>query len=210
MSNVAISVRGRTLSFAAAAGVVALACALLILASRVIQYADTSANGVHVFIEEAPPQHPTRTAPPPPQGGVRIAAPDALPTPTSLPVDVEILARALNCFDRLNRDRREDCPREELEHEYGDTERTRRAYDPSPPRLRLVGAQRAVPPPCQQGFSAVQMDAGGVGTQFCGSWGETPPPPSRSAEQVCVEGGVGPCHPPEFREEDIVRLAHTQ
>ena len=27
--------------------------------------------------------------------------------------------------------------------------------------------------------------------------------------QMGVDGGVGPCHPPEFREEDVVRLAHT-
>jgi hypothetical protein len=210
VSNAAISARGRTLSFVAAAGVVALTCALLLLVSRVIQYADNAPTGVHVFIEEAPaPQRPTRSAPPPPPSGTRIAAPDAPPTPTPLPVDGAMLARALNCFDRLSRDRREDCPREALEQEYGDVERTRRAYDPSPQRLRLVGVQRDVPPPCDRGFSAVTM-GDGQGVSFCGGWGETPPPPSRSAEQVCVEGGVGPCHPPEFREEDVVRLRHTQ
>jgi len=48
------------------------------------------------------------------------------------------------------------------------------------------------------------------GIQYCGGWGVTPPPPSRSAEQVCVEGGVGPCHPPPFRPEDVQRLGHTQ
>ncbi len=209
MNNAAISARGRTLAFAAAAGVVALACALLLFVSRVIQYTDTSVNGVNVFIEEAPAPPQTRAAPPPPPSGVRVASPDAPPTPTPLPVDVEILARALNCFDRLSRDRREDCPREELEHEDGDTERTRRAFDPSPQRLRLVGVQRDVPPPCERGFSTVTM-GDGQGVQFCGGWGVTPPPPSRSAEQVCVEGGIGPCHPPEFREEDVVRLRHTQ
>lgn len=194
----------------AAAGVVALACALLLLVSRVMQYADNSPSGVHVFIEEAPPpQRPARNAPQPPPGGVRIATPDAPPTPTPLPVDREMLARALNCFERLSRDRREDCPREALEEEHGDTERTRRAYDLSPQRLRLVGAQRDVPPPCDRGFSAVTM-GDGQGVSFCSGWGETPPPPSRSAEQVCVDGGVGPCHPPEFREEDVVRLRHTQ
>jgi hypothetical protein len=140
---------------------------------------------------------------------VRVATTDAPPTPTPLPVDREMLARALNCFDRLSRDRREDCPREALEEEYGDSERTRRAYDPSPQRLRLVGVQRDVPPPCDPGFSAVTM-GDGQGVQFCGRFGVTPPPPSRSAEQVCVDGGIGPCHPPEFREEDVVRLEHTQ
>lgn len=210
MSDAAVTIgaRGRTLSFAAAACVVALICALLVIVSRVVEYADETPAGVHVFIEEAPPEARPRTAPPPPQGGVRTAAPDAPPTPTPLPVDREMLARALNCFDRLSSERREDCPREELEQEYGDGERTRRAYDPSPRRLRLVGAQRAVPPPCDRGLSTVAM-GDGQGVQYCGGWGVTPPPPSRSAEQVCVDGGVGPCHPPEFRDEDVVRLAHT-
>lgn len=210
MSDAAITIgaRGRTLSFAAAAGVVALICALLIIVSRVAQYADEATDSVRVFIEEAPPEARPRAAPPPPPSGARIANPDAPPTPTPLPVDREMLVRALNCFERLNRERREDCPREALEQEHGDGERTRRAYDPSPQRLRLVGVQRDVPPPCERGFSAVTM-GDGQGVQYCGSWGATPPPPSRSAEQVCVDGGVGPCRPPEFREEDVVRLAHT-
>jgi len=211
VSNAAISIGagGRALSFIAAAGVVAIACLLLLLMSRVIQYADNTTNGVNVFIEEAPPPRPTRNAPPPPPGGVRTAAPDAPPTETSLPVDRAMLVRALNCFERLSPDRRADCPREALEEEYGDTERTRRAYDPSPPRLRLVGAQRDVPPPCDRGFSTTTIGDAQV-VQYCGGWGVTPPPPSRSAEQVCIDGGVGPCIPPEFREEDVVRLAHTE
>jgi hypothetical protein len=213
LSNTAISIspRARALSFVAATSVVALICALLILVSRVAQYAENANEGVHVFIEEAPQlQRPqTRSAPPPPRGGVRVAAPDAPPTPTELPVDHAMLARALDCFDRLSRDRREDCPREALEQEYGDGERTRSAYDPSPRRLRLVGSQRAVPPPCQPGVSATTLEGGAPAVQYCGRFGVTPPPPSRSAEEVCVAGGIGPCHPPEFREEDVVRLAHT-
>lgn len=209
MSDAAITIgaRGRTLSFAAAAGLVALVCALLVIVSRVAQYVDETA-AVNVVIEEAPPEARPRAAPPPPPSGAHIANPDAPPTPTPLPVDREMLVRALNCFERLSSERRADCPREELEQEYGDGERTRRAYDPSPPRLRLVGPQRAVPPPCDRGFSTVTM-GDGQGVQYCGGWGVTPPPPSRSAEQVCVDGGVGPCHPPDFREQDVVRLAHT-
>jgi hypothetical protein len=212
VSNASITIdpRARALSFVAAAGVVALLCALLLLVSRVVQHADDTADGVHVFIEEAPPAPQRRNAPRPPPSGLRVAAPDAPPTPTPLPVDREMLARALNCFDRLSRDRREDCPREPLEQEYGDGERTRGAYDPTPRRLRLVGVQRDVPPPCTPGVSATTIGDGAPGVQYCGRFGVTPPPPTRSAEAVCVAGGVGPCHPPEFREEDVVRLAHTE
>lgn len=211
MSNGAISIdpRARALSFVAATGVVALLLAVLVIVSRVAEYVDRSNESVNVFIEEAPPEPQTRRPPPPQQrSGIHAVAPDAPPTQTDLPVDRELLVRALNCFDRLSRDRRADCPTEPLEQEYGDAERTRRAYDPSPPRLRLVGAQRDVPPPCTQGFSTTTIGDAQV-VQYCGGWGVTPPP-SRSAEQVCIDGGVGPCIPPEFREEDVVRLAHTE
>jgi hypothetical protein len=46
----------------------------------------------------------------------------------------------------------------------------------------------------------------GAGVGVCGSFGTTPPPPSRSAEQICRDANMGgPCEPPPFREEDVVR-----
>lgn len=211
MSDAAITIgaRGRTLSFAASAILITLLCAVMILVSRVVRLEEAlTLQGVHVTIEDAPRPPPVDRRPPPPSS-VRIAAPEATPTETLLPVDREMVARALSCFDRLNRDRRADCPDEPLEEEYGDVERTRRAYDPSPPRISAsIRPAMGVDPPCVRGFSTASSgDA--VRVQYCGGWGITPPPPSRSAEEVCLAGHVGPCRPPAFREEDVVRLAHT-
>jgi len=210
LSNSAISIdpRARALSFVAAAVIVVLTVAALLIFSRVIEYAETQDTSVHVFTGEEPiPAPPPRTTPP----TSRIHAPNpiAAPTPTQLPVDGALLQRALTCFDRLNRDRPADCPREALEQDPGDRERTRRAYDPTPPRAPPVEYAMGVDPPCQRGISMVEMPGNGAGVQYCGGWGVTPPPPTRTAEEVCVRGGVGPCHPPAFREDDVVRLAHT-
>ena len=205
MRNSAISLdpRARVLSLLAAAGVVALAVTALLLFSRVIEYADTRDTSVHVFISEASRPAPRRVAPPAP----RVDAPNpiATPTPTPLPVDGALLQRALNCFNRLNRDRSADCPREALEEDPGDRERTRSAYDPTPRPAPPVEYPMGIDPPCDRGIHLT-----GAGIAGCVAFGITPPPPTRSAEEVCVAGGIGPCHPPVFREEDVVRLRHTQ
>jgi hypothetical protein len=197
-----IDPRTRALAFAAATLVVTLACALLLLMSRIIQYADDNVLGVRVLLEEAPrsPPGPRRAPPPQPQDapvGAHAAA-----TPTPLPIDRAVRARALACFDRLNRERAPDCPVEALESEHGDRERSRRAYDPSPPRINpAITPPMGVDPPCVPGLN---------GANVCIRFGIRPPPPSRSAEEICVAGGVGPCHPPPFREEAVVRLPHTR
>ena len=213
MSNVAITVdpRMRALSFVAATGVIALLCFLMLVVSQVARYNDATNNSVRIFMEEAPrTAPPPARASPPPRGGVSVLSPDAPPTPTALPVDTEMLTRALACFERLNRDRPADCPQEALEEAPGDRARTRRAYDISPERAAPPTYTMGVDPPCQRGVSTVMLPGDTPGIQYCGGWGVTPPPPSRSAEQVCVEGGVGPCHPPPFRPEDVQRLGHTQ
>ncbi|MCX7358682.1 MAG: hypothetical protein NT015_11175 [Alphaproteobacteria bacterium] len=205
MSNSAITIdpRARALSFMAAAGIVTLACIALLLFSRVVQYADTRDTSVHVFMTEEPrPAPPPRATPP----AARINAPNPLaaPAPTPLPVDSALLQRAMNCFNRLNRDRPADCPREALEEDPGDRERTRSAYDPTPRPAPPVEYPMGIDPPCDRGIHLT-----GAGIAGCVAFGITPPPPTRSAEEVCVAGRVGPCHPPEFREEDVVRLRHT-
>ena len=46
----------------------------------------------------------------------------------------------------------------------------------------------------------------GAGVSACAAFGVTPPPPSRSAEQICRDANMGgPCEAPPFREEDVVR-----
>lgn len=212
MHNDAVTIdpRMRALSFATAACLIALACSLMVIISRVTRYSDDTERSVRIFMQEAP----RPIAPPPAQRtppSRSAIATDAPPIPTELPLDTAMLARAMACFDRLNRDRPADCPREALAEEPGDRERTRHAYDPSPERSAPIVYPMGVDPPCQRGFSATRIrDSNAVGVQYCGTWGVTPPPPSRSAEEICVAGGVGPCHPPEFREEDVVRLDHTR
>lgn len=216
MSKAAVTIdpRMRALSFLTAACVVALACSLMVIISRVAQYSDDTDRSVRVFMQEAPRPvaPPARSTPPSPRDATTRTAANAPPTATDLPIDTAMLAHALACFDRLNRDRPADCPREALEEEPGDRARTRRAYDLSPERLSApIIYPMGVDPPCQRGFSSVRMrDSNAVGVQYCGGWGVTPPPPSRSAEEVCLAGGIGPCRPPEFREEDVVRLDHTE
>lgn len=209
MSNLAITIdpRMRALSFFAAAGVVALLCSLMLVVSQVARYRDGTEQSVRIFIEEAPrpAPPPARTTPPPPRNGVAIVSPEATPTPTQLPVDTAMLARALACFDRLNRDRPESCPREALEEAPGDRARTRSAYDISPERAPPVEYPMGIDPPCDRGIHLT-----GAGIAGCVAFGITPPPPTRSAEEVCVAGGIGPCHPPPFRPEDVERLGHTQ
>lgn len=209
MSNVAITVdpRMRALSFLVATGVIALLCSLMLVVSQVARYSDDSDNSVRIFMEEAPrdtPPPPTRASPPP-RNGFAVRSPDAAPTPTPLPVDTTMLARAMACFDRLNRNRPESCPREALEEEPGDRARTRRSYDISPERAPPIEYPMGIDPPCDRGIHLT-----GAGIAGCVGFGVTPPPPSRSAEEVCVAGGVGPCHPPPFRPEDVERLGHTQ
>lgn len=209
MSNVAITVdpRMRALSFLVATGVIALLCSLMLVVSQVACYSDGSDNSVRIIMEEAPrpaPPPPSRPSPPP-RNGLAVLSPDAAPTPTTLPVDTQMLARAMACFDRLNRDRPESCPREALEEERGDRARTRRAYDISPERAPPVEYPMGIDPPCDRGIHLT-----GAGIAGCVAFGITPPPPTRSAEEVCVAGGVGPCHPPPFRPEDVQRQDHTQ
>jgi hypothetical protein len=132
-----INARTRALSFTASAIIVTLVCAALLLMSRVIQLTEDSAI-VNVVLEEAP-----RAAPPPrrqaPQraSGVAIISPNAAPTPTPIPIE-RGLVQALACMDRFNRERPADCPTTPLAADPGDQERTRRAYDPSPPRVRVA------------------------------------------------------------------------
>lgn len=203
--------RLRAASVATSTAIVAFLCVLLLTLSRVTAYFDEApVAGVEVEIapREIERTTPARRATPPPQRTTNAAAP---PTPTPLPVDREMLARALSCFDGLDRERRADCPRPSdeqlaLEAPGGNFPRVERN-----PRMALSQGERdvvafmGVDPPCIPGVST-----NGLSVSYCQRFGIVPEPPSRSAEQICVEGGVGPCRPPPFRAEDVVRLPHTE
>lgn len=207
---ITIDARTRAMSFTASAIIVTLVCVALLLMSRVIQLTEDSAI-VNVVLEEAPRTSlpPARQAPQRTSGAV-VTSPDAAPTPTPIPIE-RGLVQALACMDRFNRERPADCPTTPLSVDAGDQERTRRAYDPSPPRVRVAldPLPMGIDPPCNIGVHATTMGGDGVGGSACFRFGRDPPPPSRSAEEICLAGNVGPCRPPPFRSEDVVRLAHT-
>lgn len=202
--------RVRAASVATSAAIVVLLCLLLLTFSRVTAYFDEApVTGVEV---EIAPREVERSTPArrttPTQRTVNAAAP---PTQTPLPVDREMSARALSCFDGLDRERRADCPRPSdeqlaLEAPGGNFPRAERN-----PRMALSQGERdvlafmGVDPPCIPGLST-----NGLSVSYCQRFGIVPEPPSRSAEQICIEGGIGPCRPPEFRPEDVARLPHTQ
>ncbi len=203
-AGIRISARGRSLSLAASVLLISALCILLISVSRVARIEESPPiQGVSVFIEDTAHADPHARPESPPRGGIRIAT----PTTTPAPFDRELLSRALNCSRRLGPGRRADCPSEPLASELGDADRTR-ATDPNPPdmpppQVALPGTE----PPCWPGLHASRR---GAGIEYCARIGPRPPPPSRRPEDICLAGGIGPCHPPEFQDGDVVRRAHTE
>lgn len=115
-----------------------------------------------------------------------------------------MLARTLSCFSRRVAERPPNCPPPQDAEasielpaggDFAQPEELdlNRVYTPA--ELRTI-----VTPSCRR-------DGGGGA---CIPIGPRPPPPSRSAEEVCEDEGIGPCRPPPFREEDVVRQRHTQ
>ena len=194
----------RAISFASSTLLVTLACVLLVLASRVTASLDElTSEGVYATIEERPrPQGPTnrRTSP-----NVRTADAAPAPTLTPLPVDRAMLARSLACLRPRAAERALDCPPRTDAHDstfelpaggdFAQPEELDLNDVYTPAELRTL-----VTPSCRR-------DGGGGA---CIPIGPRPPPPSRSAEEVCEAEGIGPCHPPPFRPEDVERRQHTQ
>jgi hypothetical protein len=198
--------RVRALSFAMSALIAAATCLLLIALSRVTAYIEnlTSAG---VEAELAPLESGRRQAPPP----LRTTDAAAAPTLTPLPVDRELLARTLDCYDTLRvDDRPAECPRFSDEHMAAARQGL---LDPRLPRSPMQAFTRAeqaalfagTDPPCVPGFSNSRL-----AVSYCARFGVRPPPPSRSAEEICLTEGIGPCTPPPFRAEDVVHLRRTQ
>lgn len=177
----------------ASAGAV-LACvglfALLVISSRTFIAREHSAAGVEVFL--SPPERP-RDAPQRP-GVVRgpAAAPSDAAPPAAPSVEAEMLSRMLRCARRAGQPRPPDCPRETRQEDW---ERPNIAVggdyvqpeQPDHERIYTRAEQQTLVMP-----SCIRDGAGG-----CVRFGVRPPPPSRSAEQICREGGLGgPCTPP--------------
>lgn len=208
------SPRVRAISFASSALVVTLICLVLLLLSRVVaQLEHTPISGVQVEIvtrEEAPRQPARMRALPPPSG----IAPTAPGAGTEIPFDQAMLARTLNCFRlRESEPRPPECPpatQADIESAGGFFPTDRELDLLTNPPANSAQAFAGIPPRCVRGFSRVNPTRDSVALQFCRSGGLVPQETARAPEVVCEAGGIGPCRPPAFREEDVVRLPHTQ
>lgn len=201
--------RVRAVSLASGALVVALICAALLALSRVAAYLDQPPA---IILVEITPRSETRPAPARAQTPAQSrVAHTAAPAPTSIPVGREMFARTLHCFRlRAGEPRPPECPpptQAQLET-FGGNFPTDRQLDLilNPPQ-NTAQAFAGIPPSCIPGVSAAPEMAG---VQVCIRGGLVPQEASRSAEEVCRAGGIGPCTPPAFRAEDVVRLPHTQ
>lgn len=200
--------RRRALSMVASTLVVTIACVLLVLSSRTTIFERLGPHVINVVIAPNPerrdPDRPQRQVQP------RANAPSSTPTAPNPPVsaDQQQLSNMLACF--LPRGRRPaHCPREAEPNP--DDPRTRLPvggdfYEPPPPDLNRIYTQAEretlVMPSCVRDGAP----GAGAGVSACVPFGTTPPPPSRSAEQICRDANMGgPCETPPFREEDVVR-----
>jgi len=182
--------RLRGAALGAGALAVAIACALLLLASRTLLYQDDArTDGVEVLLTPREEVRQRDRRNPAQQRTARASSPDA-PHDTRPAADRVALAQMLRCFgSRREGARPADCPREP---EPPDWRRSAELpmggdyYEPPPVDLERVYTRAElatiVMPPCGPG---------------CVPVGQPPPPPIRSAEQICEDGGLGgPCRPP--------------
>ncbi|HRP12017.1 MAG TPA: hypothetical protein PLK37_13370 [Terricaulis sp.] len=188
--------RVRVLARAGAFVLCAAFCALLVLASRVTLSPEGTAGGVEVFLERPPERELARPAQPrPSQAGAPIPSPAPATAPSA---DAAMQAQLLRCFVRPGQPRPPGCPSEPPPEDW------RR------PQLPVGGDYAPPPEPDMNAIytraerdtlvmpSCIRDKTSGA----CMRFGQRPPPPSRSAEQICRDGGLGgPCRPPAEQEE---------
>lgn len=182
--------RVRGVARVAALALCAAFCALLVLASRTTLTPQSESHGVEVLLERPPEREttrPSRSAPGP-------ASPDQSQAPPAAPsVEAEMLARMMRCVRRPGQPRPADCPREAAPEDWARPQIPMGGdYVPEeqPDMDRIytrAERQTLVTPSCIRDKTS----------QGCVRIGIRPPPPSRSAEQICRDGGLGgPCTPP--------------
>lgn len=170
----------------------ALLAALLLSVSGSVITPERPALGVAVLIErETPPERQTAQ---PRSRALGAPTPSNAAPPASPSVDATMGAQLLRCVVRPDQPRPADCPRE------AEPEDWRR---PSLP----VGGRYAPPPEpnMEQIYTRAERETlvmpscvRDKTSGACIRFGQRPPPPSRSAEQLCQEGGLGgPCAPPQ-------------
>jgi hypothetical protein len=188
----------RALSLSASVGIISLFVAILAIASRTVAPYYDAAPGVEVILlPRENPAPPASTLPShAPGSGGSLSSTDDVES-----ADRASLAQMLACL-RPRELRPPWCASEQSEGseapqaelpvggDFYQTPRNNRNRIYSPAELATI-----VMPPCEVG---------------CVRVGRPPPPPSRSAEQICEDGNLGgPCHPPPLREEEIVRQRHS-
>lgn len=213
MSGGSTLARRRALSVAASTLVVGAALVLLVWSSRTTTWVGEAARGVDVTIvererAETPRQQPRQRAP---QAGSPQASDAAVDAREA--ADNAALSNMIACMRPRNQ-RPTTCPRDP-------------PVDPDDSRTRLpVGGDYYVPPPPDLDRIYTQAEretlvmpscvrdgapGAGAGASVCARMGITPPPPTRSMEEVCRDANMGgPCETPLFREEDVVRRRHSQ
>jgi hypothetical protein len=199
--------RRRALSMAASTLVVGIACVLLVLSSRTAIFESTGPAIINVVITPNPERDPDR---PQRQPQSRANAPASTPTAPNAPTsaDQQQLSNMLACFSPRSR-RPANCPREatpDPDDPRGQLPVGGDFYEPPEPDLNQIYTQAEretlVMPSCVRDGPP----GAGTGVAACVPFGTRPPPPSRSAEQICRDANMGgPCETPPFREEDVVR-----
>lgn len=174
----------------AALALCAAFCALLVFASRTTLTPQRESHGVDVLLERPPEREiirPSRTPAAP-------VAPDQSEAPPAAPsVEAEMLSRMLRCARRPGQPRPADCPHEAAPEDW------------APPQIPMGGDY--VPeeqPDMDRIYTRAERETlvmpsciRDKTSSACVRFGVRPPPPSRSAEQICRDGGLGgPCAPP--------------
>lgn len=179
---------------AAAIGAAAIVCAafvaVLVIASRTEMHAQQANEGVAALVDIAPrPRQASRTTPP--------ARAPGIPSPSAASTEMQMLSRLLSCLDRRLENRPRNCPREPPASEWeGPQIAVGGDFAPTPDvdfdAIYTVAEQRTLVMPRCEGA--------------CFRFGTPPPPPSRSAEEICRDANMGgPCTPPPSREEDVAQ-----
>jgi len=173
--------------------------ALLIFNSTTLIQA--GAPSIRVFVEAV------RRPPPQQRARVRAAAMRSSPSeaaPVEAQPDLAALANELVCFTHdVERRRAAHCPEEQ-----------RPAWNPAARRPGDAPHQSSIP-----AFSVgervlrtpgrCEIGLAGPGIEVCRSLYPDPPPPSRTAQQICEASHLGgPCTPPPFTGPTYTRPPH--
>jgi hypothetical protein len=194
----------RAATFALSALLICLTLTAILLITWRTHANNPADQGVRTWIEEAPKPKPL---PAPVHAPLQRGAVPAAGNQSDIPSSA-VLAQMLTCFD-ADRERHPECGPRWSDPELapsGPPISTAGPFSPPPVTRVLVTPSR----PAWQGIPDDPCAPGGQpqGVTACIAFPD-PPPPSKSPEEICEAGLIGPCHPPAFRPEDVVHHQHT-